>query len=189
MSERQELDRILELQFIVAWAGEERAQPRRHPWWRTNWIDEYGGYDLLQRMAPRTAAWAQYELARKAARTVDGRELDKQARVESIRTIFHLGPELDRAIAEHLYEHKKSEANPVDVLPGLKFTIADWNPDAFARFAQDLAGPRNFVAEPFGKRLTGDAPSNPLEIVRTLVQGLLPPGDAYPRPYVELRGA
>lgn len=138
-------------------------------------------------MVPRTAAWAQYELARKAARTVDGQGLDKQARVESIRTIFHLGPELDRAIAERLYEHKKSELNPVHVLPALKLTTADWNADAFAQFAQGLAAPRNFVPEPFGKRLTGDPPSSPLEIVRTLVQGLLSPGDAYPRPYVELK--
>ncbi len=183
VTQAEVLDRILELQFVVAWAGEGRAQPPRQPWWRTNWIDEYGGYDLLARMAPRTAAWAQYELARKAARTVDARGLDKQADAENIRTLFHQGPALDMELAERLLEHKKSESNPVETLPGLGITQEDWDPETFATYLRGLGEPRNFVNEPFGKRLTGDAPDEPVTRTRTLAQGLLPLSDTFPRPY------
>lgn len=36
----EHLDRILALQFTVAWAGEGRCQPKRLGWWETDLIDE-----------------------------------------------------------------------------------------------------------------------------------------------------
>ena len=176
------LDRILELQFVIGWAGEGRTDPVRQGWWRTNWVDEYGGYDLLSRIVPRTAAWAQYELVRAAARHVDGANLDRQADAHRIRTLFHQGPDLDRALDERLHQHKVSEKNPLEVLPGLRLT-QKWDADAFATFLGDLGQNRSFVNEPFGKRLTGDAPEDPVALVRTLAGGLLPLRPDYPRPY------
>lgn len=186
MTDPQVLDRILELQFVLSWAGEDAAQPRRQSWWRTNLIDEYGGYDLLSRLVPRTARWAQYELARTAARHVDGDGLDKQADAANIRTLFHLGPELDTELAERLQQLKASEVDPLEALPALKAT-ATWDASAFAGFLGDLGDARRFEREPFGKRLSGDVPGDPVELIRTLAQGLLPLGERFPRPHAVLR--
>lgn len=181
------LDRLLELQFMVAWAGEACAQPARQPWWRTNWIHEFGGHDLLARMMPRTADWAQFELAREAACRVDRAGLTKQAKAQSIRSIFNLGPELDARLGERLFELKTGETDPYQMLPALEMTHNDWDEDAFTRFVDANGERRNFVNEPFGKRLQGDAPDDPVELVQTLMQSLTPlDSRPYPRPYVEL---
>ena len=182
MTDPTTLDRILELQFLVGWAGEGKTDPPRLGWWRTNWVDEYGGYDLLSRMLPRTAAWAQFELVREAARRIDSANLLEQADIKRIRTLFYLDPELDRALKKRLHEHKFEEKDPREVLPALRATHA-WDADAFRGFLGDLGQSRTFVNEPFGKRLQGDAPSDPVALVRTLAQGLLPLGSEYPRPY------
>jgi|AntAceMinimDraft_8_1070364.scaffolds.fasta_scaffold682548_1 hypothetical protein len=46
-----QLDEILSLQLIIAWAGEADTEPKRLGWWRTGMCDEFGG-QLLQ---PRPA--------------------------------------------------------------------------------------------------------------------------------------
>ena len=182
MPDSEELDRILELQFIVAWAGEGGGTEPRQPWWDTNWIDEYGGADLLSRMVPRTAAWAQYEMAREAARRVDMKGLNKQASAQSIRSIFNLGPALDTELRERLFELKTSGTDPLGTLPGLAMT-RNWSADAFEAFIGELGDQRNFEPEPFGLRLRGESPDTPVELIRQLAHGLTPLTDAYPRPY------
>ncbi len=56
--ETAELDKILQLQLIVGWAGEGETDPPRLGWWRTVMGDKYGGEDLLQRLTPKTYEWA-----------------------------------------------------------------------------------------------------------------------------------
>jgi hypothetical protein len=67
------LDEILAFQFVVAWAGEGRCEPKRLGWWDTDLIDPAGGGDLLARLLPRTHAWASLEAVREAARRTDAK--------------------------------------------------------------------------------------------------------------------
>jgi hypothetical protein len=50
----EELDGILKLQLAITWAGEGDTDPPRLGWWGTGACDEFGGVNLLERLAPRT---------------------------------------------------------------------------------------------------------------------------------------
>ena len=63
-----QLDEILALQLGFAWAGEAGDEDeRRLAWWKIDLVSKYGGQALFDRIAPRTAAWASYEAARRLA--------------------------------------------------------------------------------------------------------------------------
>lgn len=102
------LDSILACQFLVAWAGERRSEPRRFGWWDTALVDEYGGGDVLARLAPRTHAWAALEAVREVARRVDAKARSTHGRPDAMRTIFFLGFELDERLADRLSALKRS---------------------------------------------------------------------------------
>ncbi|WP_441290427.1 BREX-6 system BrxE protein [Sorangium sp. KYC3313] len=54
------------VQLTVAWAGEGICAPPRLGWWRTDLVAVEGGGDLLERLLPRTHAWASLESVLKA---------------------------------------------------------------------------------------------------------------------------
>ena len=180
------LDRILALQLLVAWAGEGRSEPRRLGWWDTDLVDEAGGGDLLARLTPRTHAWAGLELAREAARRVDGRARGKHGDPDKLRTLYFLGFELDERLADRLAELKRAGRPPAEVLP-LPFPLsADFAP---AALTTALGAPGAVAFEkvpPVGRRLPGAPPSSALDLVQRLAAALLPFADHYPLPFFKV---
>jgi hypothetical protein len=168
------LDSILTLQLFVAWAGESS----RLGWWNTNLVDPDAGLDLLHRLAPRTAALAGWELVRAAAIATDAERRAPQAERDRMVTLFHLGVDLDEALADRLRELKMSGATLAD-LP---------SPDApfdRAAFAARLSALGAVDAEPraAGRKIKGPPPVEPLVRAQHLAAALVPLADHYPLPY------
>ncbi|NMO19429.1 BREX-6 system BrxE protein [Pyxidicoccus fallax] len=123
-----QLDEILALQLVLAWAGESPGG--EHPrlgWWKTDLIDLDGGGDLWRRLLPRTQRWAGLDAARRAALRVDERLRRENARADIMLTLFHFGFELDEALDERLAHHKLEAHPPVEVLPLLQVIDAPLN--------------------------------------------------------------
>jgi hypothetical protein len=168
------LDAILQLQLLVAWAGESS----RLGWWNTNLLDPDGGLDLLHRMAPRTAAFAGWELVRAAAIATDAGRRGAQAERDRMVTLFHLGVDLDEALADRLREIKLSGGT----LAGLPDSDAPFEREAFA---VRLAALGVVDAEPraSGRRIKGPMPIEPDVRAKRLAAALVPLADHYPLPY------
>jgi hypothetical protein len=170
------LDAILQIQLLVAWAGESS----RLGWWNTNFIDPDAGLDLLHRLAHRTAALAGWELVRAAAIATDAERRGPQAERDRMVTLFHLGVDLDEALADRLRAIKMSGG-----------TIADLpSPDAGfdrAALAARLSAFGAVDAEPraSGRRIKGPTPIEPEVRARRLAAALVPLVDHYPLPYFQ----
>ncbi|MBN2192582.1 MAG: BREX-6 system BrxE protein [Polyangiaceae bacterium] len=177
------LDRILALQFLVAWAGEGRSEPKRLGWWDTDLVDEAGGGDLLARLAPRTHLWASLELVRKAARRVDERARGKHGDPDKLRTLYFLGFDLDDRLNDRLAELKRQGRPPEAVLP-LPFKLgADFDQDRLVELLSKAGSVSFEKVPPVGRRLEGSPPSSPEEMVNALAAALTPLGDEYPLPF------
>lgn len=168
------LDAILHLQLLVAWAGEST----RLGWWNTHLIDPDAGLDLLHRLAPRTAALAGWELVRAAAIATDAARRAPLAERDRMITLFHLGVEVDEALADRLRELKMSGGRLAD-LP---------SPDApfdRAAFAARLTALGAVDTEPraAGRRIKSDLPVGQDVRAKRLAAALVPFVDPYPLPY------
>lgn len=170
------LDSILSLQLVVAWAGEAS----RLGWWNTNLIDPDAGLDLLTRLAPRTAALAAWELVRAAAIAVDADRRGPQAERDRMVTLFHLGVDLDEALADRLREIKMSGGT----FPDLPFPDAKFDRAAFSARLSAL-GTVETEARASGRRIKGELPVGPDVRVKRLAAALVPLADHYPMPYYQ----
>lgn len=168
------LDAILSLQLVVAWAGEAS----RLGWWNTNLIDPDAGLDLLTRLAPRTAALAGWELVRAAAIAVDAERRGPQAERDRMVTLFHLGVDLDEALADRLREIKMSGGT----LPDLPTADTQFDRAAFAARLSAL-GAVDTEPRASGRRIKGPMPVEPAVRVTRLAAALVPLVDHYPLPY------
>jgi hypothetical protein len=183
------LDEILALQLSVGWAGEGRCEPRRLGWWDTDVVDRMGGGNLMERVCPRTFAWAGLECARAAALLVDGRRRKRTADADRIRTLFALGAEIDEQIEDRLRALKQAGAPPIEVLP---FALAPGVQFDSVAAAAALAGgrsPETLKKVPgIGRQLRGMPPGDPLEAARRLAAALVPWDDAdgYPMPFFQV---
>jgi hypothetical protein len=178
-----DLDAILALQISVAWAGEGRSEPPRLGWWPTDLVDEAGGGDLLRRLLPQTHAWASLVAVREAARRVDDRARRAMTDSDRVRTIFHLGFEIDERLDERLAQHRRELRAPHEVLPGLlAFDVFDR-----ARLEAHLALPDGAAVDhrvvPGGREVIGPIPAAPDALVRRLAAALVPLSDQYPCPF------
>lgn len=182
----EHVDRILALQFTVAWAGEGRCQPKRLGWWETDLIDEAGGGDFFARLTPRTHAWAALEAAREAARRVDEKARKKMAGPDAMRTLFFLGFDLDEQLTDRLAAHKREGRTPADALPlPIKLT-ANFSKEALASsLTADGTEPHTVV--PGGRQLRGSPPEDPALLVRRLAAGLIPFSEQYPLPFFKVK--
>ena len=181
-----EVDNILALQLVVAWAGEGRSQPKRFGWWDTDLVDDAGGGDLLARLAPRTHAWASLELVREAARRVDARARGKHGDPDKLRTIFFLGFELDEKVADRLAELKRQGRAPEEALPLPYKLQAVFERDRVIEILSK-AGPAPFdKVPPVGRQLKGTAPTSADEMVRKLAAALVPVVAEYPLPFYKV---
>lgn len=169
----RDIDTILKLQLLVAWAGESQ----RLGWWNTNLIDPDGGLDLLTRLAPRTGVVAAWELVRLAAATVDAERRRQHANGDRLVTLFHLGPDVDEAVADRLRTIKAAEESLGSLVPEEPFDRASLT----ALLAS--GGPVETEATPMGRRVRSDLPVGPAVRASRLAGALLPLADAYPMPY------
>ncbi len=181
-----ELDFLLTAQFAVAFAGEAGETPRLG-WWRTDLVSEFGGHDLFQRLLPSTWAWAALEGAREAARRVEARHRALHHDPDLLRSLFHPGPAVDRALAERIDALKHADAPPEQALPGLApLVAADWT-TAAARttFADWLSGHARVETEPTpaGRRLRGDPPESQERRFSALLAAFVPLTPEYPFPH------
>jgi hypothetical protein len=184
----QQADRVLFLQLLVAWAGEGRTTPPRLGWWSTDLVDEDGGLDLLNRLAPRTAAWASLALCREAARRVDQTSRRKLADPDTAMTLFSLGFAVDEQLDDRLAALRREGTAPWDALLGLTAIRAEFSTEAFTQALTLPAQRPGLEIEPGGRRLRGQAPENRAQAAELLTQALLPSrGDAWspawPMPY------
>ncbi len=175
------IDQILALQFALAWAGEGQCDPPRLGWWRTDLVNEYGGGDFMQRLAPRTHRWAALEAVRRAARLTDQRAHSH----ENVRTLYRWGFELEEQLDERIRELKWSQVPPEEAL---KLPISVLPTARFDRAALEQAlGPQgDYTVQPGGRELKSPMPSDPAEAARCLAAAMLPLPASYPAPYYRL---
>lgn len=180
-----QLDRVLIAQLAVAWAGEDM----RLGWWKTNMVEEFGGVDLLRRVAPSTWAWSVFQAAREAARRVDAKLRAQSHDADAVLTLFHLGVDLDEHVEARLQELKRSGQPPRQALPALAQILPEeyddedaWERETFAAWVS-THGDADFQDTPIGPKLRGALPDQPSALIRALIVGLGALPDAYPLPH------
>lgn len=182
----RDLDTILAVQFVVAWAGEGRCQPKRLGWWETDLIDPAGGGDLFARLLPQTHAWAALEAAREAARRTDAKARSKLADPDKMRSLYFLGFEVDEQLTDRLAALKREPKTPTDALPLPLPLNANFSRDALTTALGH--GDAAFTVVPGGRQLKGARPQSPVEMVTRLSTALVPFADSYPLPFFKLEG-
>jgi hypothetical protein len=182
-----DLTTILETQLATAWAGEADTDPPRLGWWRTAMVDEFGGHDLLQRIAPRTWEWAALDAARGAARRVDARARARTDDADGVVTLFRLGFEIDEEVDELLLRMKQEQTPLCEAMPRLAKLIAGgWEADRFALWLPK-AEETVYTKTPTGRRMRDVAPEAPVERVMKLASALTPFQETYPLPHYRIR--
>ena len=192
------LDRILGLQFLVAWAGEGQSEPPRLGWWRTDVVDELGGGDFFRRLAPRTHRWAALEAARRAAFLADRKARSLMPDPDAVRTLFFWGFELNEQLTERIRDLKLQETeleggaverlDPSRVLPfpeGLH-PGSTFEKTRLERALQGLSPASGYQALPAGRQVKGTCPEDPVEAARALAACLVPVGPSYVPSYYRL---
>jgi hypothetical protein len=182
------LDKLLAFQFLVAWAGEGRSEPKRFGWWDTDLVDEAGGGDLLARLAPRTYEWSSLELVREAARRVDAKARGKHGEPDKLRSLFFLGFELDEKVSDRLAELKRAGKAPEDVLPLPLRLNADFTPNKVTEILTKLGKVAFDKVPPVGRQLKGVVPNSPEVMAQNLVAALVPVVEEYPLPFYKVGG-
>lgn len=178
----EDLDRLLEAQIIVAWAGEGGEEPRLG-WWKTDMMSEFGGEDLFQRLLPQTWEWAVIQAAREAARRHDAQLRAKVHDPDTLVSLYRLGFTLDERVDERVQELKRSGVSPKEAFPALRGLMSqDWDRGRFLDWVQDH-GIAEFDAAPAGRQLKGSPPDALAETVDRLIAALAPLSDQYPLPY------
>ncbi len=176
----KELDAVLTLQLAVAWAGESSDEDApRLGWWSSDMCTEFGGQAVLEKLAPRTAGWAAYELAREAARRVDERTRTQDKNADRLRSLFHLGHPFDELLADRLREFKASEVRPESALPRLAELPETWDPEAFKIWLGVGSAPET-KGETAGLRITTPPPSSLAEQANALAAANFTSLESYP---------
>lgn len=177
-----DVDLLLTAQILVAWAGETGDGPRL-AWWRSDLASEFGGEDLFKRLLPHTFDWAVLQGAREAARRTDEVQRKQVDDADQIRSLYHLGFELDERVEERLQDLKREATTPVETLPGLEpFLNHAWDAERFYAWVLEH-GSCDYTPTPTGRRIKGNMPGAIPELVRRLVGALLPGATSYPLPH------
>lgn len=176
------LDRILALQLTVAWAGEGHGEPPQLGWWATTLADPEGGADFLQRMLPRTHAWAALGAMREAARRADERARRKMANPDTLVTLYHFGFAWDEALRERFDHHKRALDPPQSALDAAYDVRETFDRAALEKHLVRLAGKVAYEVVPGGRQLSGALPPPDDAAVR-LAGALLPFTAEYPLPF------
>ena len=181
------IDRALEAQFAVAWAGETGEEASRLRWWRTDLVSEFGGEDLFKQLLPSTWRWATLQAVREAARRTDEALRERDADKDRIVSLFRFGFELDERIEERLADLKRAHDDPAEALPRLAQLIqTEWDRSRFETWLQGFGSAR-IGPSSVGRRLEGAPPDDLGEAVSRLLAALNPLADAYPLPHFRRR--
>jgi hypothetical protein len=144
--------------------------------------DEFGGDDLLRRLAPTTWRWAVLESARLAAKRVDARARSRTADADQLVSLFRFGFAADEHLDDRLAALKRAERDPMTALPGLAPLAQRWDRAAFESWLSDLPS-MHYTETSTGRRLIGLPPEPLVDVARALTGALRPLGDSYPAPY------
>lgn len=182
-----ELDEILAIQLLIAWAGETPGGGTpRLGWWKTDVIDDEAGGDLWKRLLPRTHRWAGLDAARRAAYLTDERLRRPAKNADSQFTLFHFGFETDEALAERMAHHVLEARNPAEALPPLSALASGFDRAALSKAvgADDVDASFKVVAG--GRQLKKVAHETLPARARRLALALLsaPVAPAYPVSFV-----
>ncbi len=177
-SERLEdalLDRIIDYQVLIAWAGETQ----RLEWWRADATDleNHGGGEFFKRWLPNSGALAAIDAARRSAMLVDAdarRAAVSTEDQDELITLFHLGSATDRQI-EDRYRFRRTHRT-------MKVHQGEFNRQSLAGRLAVIADPPAIDTTPIGRRVC--APALPLDAAKVdaLVLALLD-GDGFPARY------
>lgn len=179
----EQLDEILTIQLVVAWAGESGEDEPRLRWWNTDMVSEFGGRDLFARLTPTTAEWAIFEVIREAARRVDAKARRRDSQPDRLISLFRMGFEIDEQLRDRLRELKHAGKPPQSALPELGRITQSWDQSAFEAWLGPKDDPIKVVEEPSGRRLTTPLPADPVHTIRQLAHALLPLCEDYPCPH------
>ena len=177
------LDLILAFQFTVAWAGEALCEPPRLRWWRTDLVDEFGGGDFMQRLAPRTHKWASLEAVREAARQADQRARKRTADSDRARTLYFWGFETDEALTERLRDLKWSQQEPAHALSLPLPLSAEFNREQFEAALKTVAIETPYTVQSSGREIKATFPDDLEQAARMLLGAMQPLPDDYPAPF------
>ena len=181
-----QLDQILKLQLAISWAGETNTSPPRLGWWRTAMCDEYGGEDLLRRLAPKTWKWAALEVCRAAARKVDDAARSTADDADSLVSLYRLGFEVDERLDERLLELKQSGVPPFEAFPHLAALLSEWSREGLEVWLSGC-GKAEYTATATGRRLKGEMPADLAVAASQLAAALLPLADRYALPHFRVK--
>jgi hypothetical protein len=183
-----QLDTVLGLQIVVAWAGEGLSEPPRMRWWRTDLVDIEGGGDLFHRLFPKTHEWASLEGVREAAIRADHRKRAELSQSDRVRSLFFWGALIDEQLAERLDELKKhsgsSSLEAVLALP-LSFKKA-FNKDVFGEALRYPGGKVDYKVAPAGREIKIEPAESIESCAQKLAAALLPLSNYYPMPFYRL---
>lgn len=175
-----QIDEILAIQVLVAWAGEALCVPRRLGWWRTDLVDGAGGGDLFRRLTPRAPKWAALGAVRAAAIRVERAIRTSLPDADSLQSIFHLGFEVDERLEDRLAQHRRAGQGPEESLPlGLDLD-APFNPEVFSR--RIAPEPGKYEVMPRARLVSVRPDADLVHVVSQLAAALLPLSGAYPFP-------
>ena len=177
-----QLDEVLVIQLVIAWAGEKSTDSPRLGWWRTEMCDEFGGQDLLKRLTPKTWQWAVLESARAAAKRVDEQARSHAEDPDHLLTLYRLGFEADEQLDERLLELKQSCVPVSEALPNLAVIFETWTAERMASWLGKL-GESGYSATATGRRLKGKAPRDLSELTKKLAGAFLPLEKEYVLPH------
>lgn len=183
----EELDEILAIQLLIAWAGETPGGgTSRLGWWKTDLIDDEAGGDLWKRLLPRTHRWAGLDAARRAAYLTDDRLRRPAKNADSHFTLFHFGFELDEALSERLAHHVLEAHAPAEVLPLLSQIGTKFDRARLAKVLGATVADASFKVVAGGRQLKKVAQEGLPDRARRLAVAMLaePVATAYPVPFI-----
>ncbi|MCB9489068.1 MAG: BREX-6 system BrxE protein [Deltaproteobacteria bacterium] len=183
-----QLDTILALQIVVAWAGEGKCEPPRLSWWQSDVVDPQGGGSLFARLLPHTHRWASLEAVLEIARRHDNENRRKLSDADQICTIFFLGFETDEDLAGRMKLHVRSGKTPEECLPlpvNLSHSLSKTDLEKYLNPAGESSGYR---VVPGGRQLKGEVPPDPVAAAHRLAEALVPLPEQYPLPFYRLKG-
>ena len=177
-------DRILTLQFAVAWAGEASCEPARLGWWKTDLVDLEGGGDLFKRLLPRTFHWASLQAVREAARVTEARRRTSIAGGDRLLTLFHLGFDVDERLRDRIGQLKRREVTPAGSFAHLPDVNAAFEAKAFEAWVVEHGVASKATVVPGGRELKAVAGEDIDATAARLATALVPFAAPYPLPFV-----
>lgn len=120
------------------------------------------------------------------ARSADDQARSKAADADAVRSVFHLGFDVDEQLEDRLAAHKRSGVPPKEALPGLIGLEDEWVATMWAEWLDKMAIPEtSYNVTLSGRQVRGADSTMPVvELVHHLVGALYAPSETYPAPHV-----